>query len=128
MTTFGTEAKQALRMRRFLMAAATYAFCAAIGQASAWLGYLPSWLPAWWALGVAVGNGVFFFMLRSGWNLRLRDPSLTEMQLIFAMFAGLAMISQADEARGAFLMFLPVPLLFLAKANGRNCVHAAPLP
>src|SRR5674476_1475686 len=112
MTIFGIEAKQALRMRRFLMAAATYAFCAAIGQASAWLGYLPLWFPAWWALGAAVGNAVFFFMLRSGWNLRLRDPSMTEMQLIFAMFAGVAMISQAGEARGAFLMFLPVPLLF----------------
>ena len=66
----------------------------------------------WWAIGVATVNCVFLFILLSGKNLRLRDPSMTEIQLIVSMFAAMVFISQADEARGAFLMFLPVPLLF----------------
>ncbi len=112
MTATEIETKQALRIRRFLMAVSTYGICVVLAFASAWLGYLPSWLPAWWALGVTVCNGVFFVLLRSHVNLRLKDPSMTEAQLIFAMFAAMAIISQATEARGAFLMFLPVPLLF----------------
>lgn len=107
-----TQAKQALRMRRFLMGATTYVVCAALAQASAWLGYLPSSLPAYWLIGATAVNAAFFVMLRSGWNLRLRDPSMTEIQLIASMVAAMVLISQADEARGAFLMFLPVPLLF----------------
>ncbi len=106
------ETKQALRIRRFLMAVSTYGICIVLAWASAWLGYLPSWLPRWWAVGVALCNGGFYIMLRSGYNLRLKDPSMTEAQLIFAMFAAMAIISQATEARGAFLMFVPVPLLF----------------
>jgi diguanylate cyclase (GGDEF)-like protein len=110
MTT--TETKQALRLRRFFMAVATYVFCAILGQVCAWLGYLPPWFPVWWAIGVAVVNGFFYFLLQSGQNLRFKDPSMTEAQLIFSMFAAMAIISVAREARGAFLIFLPVPMLF----------------
>ncbi|MDO8775346.1 MAG: GGDEF domain-containing protein [Burkholderiaceae bacterium] len=106
------EAKQALRMRRFLMAVATYAVCGTLAQLCAWLGYLPTSTPMWWVIGVTAGNLGFFVMIHSGRNLRLRDPSMTELQLIFSMFAAMALIAQADEARGAMLMFLPVPLLF----------------
>jgi diguanylate cyclase (GGDEF)-like protein len=112
MEAAGAEAKQALRMRRFFMAVATYAACAVLAQACAWLGYLPSWLPAWWALGAAAVNAGFFAMLRSGRNMRLRDPSMTEVQLVVSMFAAMVLVSQADAARGALLMLLPVPLLF----------------
>ncbi|MFI4940292.1 MAG: GGDEF domain-containing protein [Burkholderiales bacterium] len=112
MDTIGIEAKQALRMRRFFMAIAMYAFCAVVGQICASFGYLPPRWPMWWAIGVTAVNSVFFFMLFSGQNLRLRDPSMTEMQLIVSMFAAMIFISQADEARGAFLLFVPVPLLF----------------
>ena len=106
------EAKQALRLQRFSMAFATYVACGLLAQACAWLGHLPPLLPAWWAIGVAVPNVVFFVMLRSGWNLRLRDPSMTEMQLVVSMFAVMVLIYHADAARSTFLMLFPVPLLF----------------
>lgn len=106
------EAKQALRLQRFSMAFATYVACGLLAQACAWLGHLPPLLPTWWAIGVAVPNVVFFVMLRSGWNLRLRDPSMTEMQLVVSMFAVMVLIYNADAARSTFLMLFPVPLLF----------------
>lgn len=113
-------------MHRFLMSVVTYAVCGALAQLCAWLGFLPSWVPAWWVIGAAVVNAAFFAMLRTGWNLRLRDPSMTEMQLIVSMFAAMALISQADEARGAMLMFLPVPLLFgILRLNFRQMGRVA---
>ncbi len=36
------SAKQALRLRRFFMAVATYAACAVLVQLCAWLGHLPA--------------------------------------------------------------------------------------
>jgi diguanylate cyclase (GGDEF)-like protein len=108
----GTEAKQSLRMHRFLMAVATYAACGALAQLCAWLGYLPSSVPIFWVAGTATVNLFFYFMIRSGKNLRLSDPSMTEPQLHLSMLAAMALISQADDARGALLMLLPVPLIF----------------
>ncbi len=104
--------KQALRLRRFFMAVATYAACGVFAQICAWLGYLPSWLPAWWLLGAVAINAVFFIALRRGWNLRLNDPSMTEAQLIASMFAVMILIYHTDVARGVFLMLFPLPLLF----------------
>lgn len=106
------DLKQNLRMRRFFMAVATYAACGVFVLASAWLGYVPSWLPEWWIIGFGLVSVVFFLIFRSGWNLRLRDPSLTEAQLFVSMFAVMVLVYYADEARGTFLMLFPVPLLF----------------
>jgi diguanylate cyclase (GGDEF)-like protein len=121
-----TEAKQALRMRRFLMSATTYFFCAILAQWGAFLGYLPLWTPLWWAVGVTVLNVGFFLMIRSGKNLQLRDPSMTEVQLVCSLLAAMVFISQADEARGVMLMFLPVPLLFgILRLNFREMARVA---
>lgn len=121
-----TEAKQALRMRRFLMSVVTYSVSGALAQLCALLGYLPPWVPVWWVAGAVVVNAGFYFMIRSGRNLRWRDPSMTELQLIVSMFAAMALISQADEARGAMLMFLPVPLLFgILHLNFRQMARVA---
>ena len=110
-------------MRRFFMAAATYAACAMFAQVCAWMGYLPLNLPLWWALGAAAINGAFYVTLRSGLNLRLRDPSMTQIQLVVSMFAAMVLIAQAHEARGTFLMLLPVPLLFgVLRLNLRQMV------
>ena len=106
------ETQQALRLHRFFMATATYAACGVLAQICAWLGYLPRWLPVWWVIGFALVNGVFFLMFRSGRNLRLRDPSMTEVQLVVSMFAVMTLMYYADEARSTFLMLFPVPLLF----------------
>jgi diguanylate cyclase (GGDEF)-like protein len=107
-----TRAKQALRMRRFFMSVATYVACGLLAQLCAWLGYLPAALPWQWLLAAALVNGCFYGVFRSGLNLRLHDPSMTEIQLVASMFAVMALVYHADEARGAFLMLFPVPLLF----------------
>lgn len=107
-----TAARQALRMRRFFMAVATYASCGALAQIYAWMGYLPLWLPLCWVIGAILVNGTFFLILHRGWNLTLRDPSMTQIQLIVSMIATMVLVFFADQARGALLMLLPVSMLF----------------
>ncbi|MEO7050825.1 MAG: GGDEF domain-containing protein [Rhodanobacter sp.] len=99
-------------MRRFYMALSTYAAGGALVQAFAWAGYLPRWLPACWVAGVILVNAAFFVTLRRGWNMSLRDPSMTQLQLVVSMAAAMVLIFYADQARGALLVLLVVPMLF----------------
>ena len=107
-----TDARQAVRMRRFYIAVITYAGCGALAQVCAWMGYLPRWLPPWWVAGAILVNGAFFLVLHRGWNLSLRDPSMAQIQLVVSMVAAMALVFFADRARGALLLLLPVPMLF----------------
>ncbi len=107
-----TAAKQALRMRRFLMALTIYAACGGLAQVYAWMGYLSTSLAFGWTAGVAAFNVVFFLAFRQGWNLRMRDASMTQLQIAVSMVAAVILISQVDQGRGALLMFLPMPMLF----------------
>lgn len=126
MKVIETETKQALRMRRFLMSVAAYAVGATLVQLGAYLGYLPFWISIWWSVGVAILNFGFFLMIRSGRNMKLRDPSMTEVQLICSLLAAMVLISQANEVRGVMLMFLPVPLLFgILRLNFREMARVA---
>lgn len=106
------QAKQALRIRRFHMSVVTYFACGVFAQVCALLGYLPIWLPSVWAAGVFFANLVFYLMIYTGRNLRLRDPSMTEAQLLVSMVAVMVLIYHTNVVRGAFLMLFPVPLLF----------------
>jgi diguanylate cyclase (GGDEF)-like protein len=106
------QAKQALRIRRFHMSVVTYFACGVFAQVCALLGYLPIWLPGVWAAGVFFANLVFYLMIYTGRNLRLRDPSMTEAQLLVSMVAVMVLIYHTNVVRGAFLMLFPVPLLF----------------
>jgi len=119
-----TAARQALRMRRFFIAVITYTSCGALAQIYAWMGYLPLWLPLCWVTGAILVNGTFFLILHRGWNLTLRDPSMTQIQLIVSMIATMVLVFFADQARGALLMLLPVSMLFgVFRLNGRQMVQ-----
>jgi diguanylate cyclase (GGDEF)-like protein len=106
------SARQALRLRRYLMGASTSLLAAAALFICYWLGLL--------ALKTAVGGAaligffvvLFYGLFRSGLNLRFRDPSLTA-EMIFAAVLTLAyLMYHAAPARGALSLFYPVALLF----------------
>ena len=101
------ETQQRLRMRRFGMAVATYAVVILSAFLTMPLG-LGRMTPLQWALILAValvGNAVFFFLLRTGRNLRFSDPSLTQAQIIFSGLWGLIPMYFLPAARSIFLMF-----------------------
>lgn len=104
--------KQELRIRRLLMAGGSYLMMFALLFLAAWLGLLDNHV----VLHIVVAGTLFSLIMygsfRSGFNLRFRDPSLTALQICFA----LAMISYgmyyADTLRGVFLLAYIVNILF----------------
>jgi signal transduction histidine kinase len=103
---------QALRFRRYLMAAATSGMMAILFGFSYWQGVLPkdAFIRAAGAIFACVG--LFYGMFRSGWNRKLTDPSLTTPQILASCSVILYVVYEVEEARGIFLMMFLLPFLF----------------
>jgi diguanylate cyclase (GGDEF)-like protein/PAS domain S-box-containing protein len=105
------EAKQALRLRRFGLAALSYALATAL-VAVAWASDV---LPASAALEAAAAflaiNTSLYVVIRSGFNLRFKDPSLTRFQILTAITVLMYIVYHLDAGRnialfGCFIVFL----------------------
>jgi len=106
------EVRQALRMRRFMMAAGTALMVIALlGVAYLfggleWTGFVQGTaLILFWI-------AVFFSLLRSGLNLRFKDHSLTLPQIASAMVTMTYVMYYADRGRGALLVVFLVAVTF----------------
>ncbi len=115
MTTLRTDdRKQTIRMRRFLMAAASYGLWTVLSVVLYHAGFLHvrgSSVP-WLVAGVVATNLVFFALLKSGLNLRLKDPSLTTAQILTALLWVLSLMFMAAESRGVMLTIYLITMLF----------------
>jgi len=105
------DAKQALRLHLLGLAALTYALTTAL-VAIAWTFGV---LPASTALGVAAAylaiNLCLYAVIRSGFNLRFEDPSLTRFQILAAITVVMYVVYHMDKGRhialfGCFIVFL----------------------
>ena len=104
------DAKQALRLHRFGLAALTYVLSTGL-VAVAWMfGVLAA--PA--ALTIAAAflalNLALYAAIRSGLNLRFRDPSLTLFQILAAITVLMYVVYRMDDGRnialfGCFIVF-----------------------
>ena len=97
-------AQQKLRLRRVVMGAISYLFTLSMVAVLCWLGIFG--LPVLLNYFVAVlGLNVFFYLaIRSNWNLRFADPSMTLAQICLAILIGLYVMYHAQQARGALLL------------------------
>lgn len=107
-----TDVSQALRTRRFLIASASYALAIGIVALGVWLNIWSVNVLFTYTLLVVCGNTVFYVALRSGWNLRLADPSLTTPQIAFAIGALLYTVYYAGPARGIVMLWVLMIFLF----------------
>ena len=105
------DEKQALRLRRFSLAALCYVLAMAL-VAVAWaFGALPaSIVPEVTAAFVAINLGLYL-VIRSGLNLRFEDPSLTRFQILTAITVLMYIVYHMDHGRnialfGCFVVFL----------------------
>ncbi len=106
------DARQALRLRRYLMGAATSTLVAVALFISHWVGVLP--------LKTAVGGAaiigffivLFYGVFRSGLNLRFGDPSLTTEMIVAAILTLAYLMYHAPAVRNALSLFYLVALLF----------------
>jgi signal transduction histidine kinase/ActR/RegA family two-component response regulator len=106
------DPRQALRMRRYLMAAGTslmvivLLFLAYLLGGLEWTGFVQGTaLITFWV-------AIFYATIRSGLNLKLRDPSLTTLQLYTSVFTMAYIMYYADRGRGALLVVYLVAFLF----------------
>ncbi|HQQ70723.1 MAG TPA: GGDEF domain-containing protein [Alicycliphilus sp.] len=77
-----------------------------------WLGFLPRWFTPLWLAIFTSTNIIFYALIKTGLNLRLRDPSMTMGQMAVAIAAVALILYHADAIRGGMLMLLLVILLF----------------
>ena len=103
--------KQGVRLNRYLMALAAYCVCTGLLGIAHWLGLIPARPAMVAAAAMLAANVVIFALIRSGWNERFRDPSLTWMQVISAIAVIMYVTYYSDHDRGVPLM---VSLLVLS--------------
>jgi len=108
------DSAQALRIQRFGMAAASYAmwvvlilFCYSRGLLS-----MSSMMLFGMIMMLVAGNAIFYLVLRSGRNKRLKDPSLTMSQMVMGALFAIVVIFYAEAVRGVMLLIFLVAFTF----------------
>lgn len=108
------NAIQRLLLKRFALAAGTYALALLLLWLAFFTGHYDEPL-ANVAVGsalVVISQATLFALFYSGRNLRFPDPSLTEPQVLLGLGWQTWLIANLDEARGAFLVFYLLIMLF----------------
>ena len=104
------DAKQALRLRRFGLAAITYAASAGFVTVAWAFGVLPASAALEIGLAFLALNLGLYVAIRSGFNLRFADPSLTRFQILAAITVLMFIVYHMDDGRnialfGCFVVF-----------------------
>lgn len=106
------DPKQALRLRRFFISLGIYI----LNLSLAYLGYKAGIMELKalygnWLLILSV-NIILYIAFRSGWNKRMKDPSLTALQICVASLVVMYGIFFVYQARGVLLSVYVLILLF----------------
>lgn len=106
--------QQSLRLQRFYLAQLNYLITYIVIAVSWFTGQYPA--AAGYALShIVIGilcQGSIYLMLRSGFNLRFRDPSLTSLQIVIAMLLLTYLLLFTREFLSSLIMIYPIILLF----------------
>jgi diguanylate cyclase (GGDEF)-like protein len=104
--------EQTVRLRRFFMAAGTYAVAFILGFLQSGLGIMDA-EPLYFLLIVATAvQAGYYFLFRTGGNLRFRDPSLTAPQMYTAALVLMYCLYFAGQGRGVYLIIYLIIFLF----------------
>ncbi|WP_230179207.1 diguanylate cyclase [Aquabacterium sp. CECT 9606] len=109
---FSRDPKQRLRIQRYTVAAVNFVICTVVLAYSVSVGAVNE--TAGWVLGAYMMGSclLFYVLLRSGFNLRFADPSLTLPQIMVAITCVVGAYAILGESRGASLMLLALALVF----------------
>jgi diguanylate cyclase (GGDEF)-like protein/PAS domain S-box-containing protein len=118
------DLKQALRIRRFFMAVATYIFCASLGYVSYLAGFMEWKAIAGFLIFIPIFNIFLYIFFRTGLNLKMADPSLTAIQMSSAILLVMYGMYFANESRGVLLLIYIIILLFgIFRLNTRSFLY-----
>jgi len=107
-----TDPKQRIRMAMAGFASLLMLCCTAIVNLLAVAGLARQDWVGWWTLFTVAGLVALMVAIRSGWSLRLRDPSLTQVQIRYALVCNAAGYAILGEARGITPVILSLILMF----------------
>jgi diguanylate cyclase (GGDEF)-like protein len=108
----GSDSAQRLRLRQTSLAMALLAFSAVLlHHAIALTHGSPSLAWLWTAYAVG-GMAAVYAAIRSGWSLRFADPSLTSVQIGFALSAAALAYAQVGPLRGGVFPVVTLILMF----------------
>ncbi|MEJ5999601.1 GGDEF domain-containing protein [Paucibacter soli] len=106
------EPRQRLRLAQAGLALLLMSLSIAVMHYAVWVGEAPRTPVAWWT-GFSLGGLLAAYLaIRCGWSLRLKDPSLTVPQMVYAIACGAAGYALAGPVRGAVFPILMVILMF----------------
>ena len=103
---------QAVRMRRFWLAASVYLISIPLLVFGTFVGLIAREPALVAGTAMAVANLAFFWLLRTGYNLRFGDPSLTWLQMLTATTLLMFVAYSFDRNRGVALLMCLVILVF----------------
>ena len=109
-----TESVQGVLLKRFGMAALTYAMVLVLVWLTVFSGFYRGSMTTAVVSTVLVvlSQVVFFGVFRSGYNQRFADKSLTEAQVVVGLCWLSFLLTQVDAVRGSLMMVYLVILLF----------------
>ena len=106
------DPRQRLRITRSLMAANVFLACCALQFYAAWIGFM-DYRDVYRLSGVIVLNCLAWYgVLRSGHNLRYRDPAMTLPQILSAITIIVGAYAVTGPVHGSTLMLLALVLVF----------------
>jgi diguanylate cyclase (GGDEF)-like protein len=106
------HSKQAVRVRRFLLAAGAYGVCIPLLAIANLLGMIPARTAVEIVAAIVAVNAAIYLLFQSGINQRFRDPSLTWLQTLGATAVLMYAVYHFDRERGLALMMCLVVLAF----------------
>ena len=109
----GLDPAQRIRLRQTSLASALMVVSIIVLHYAVRIGGGEQGLLLWGWTAVSLGGmAAVFAAIRSGWSLRFRDPSLTSLQIAFAITAAAIGYAQAGPLRGAVFPVLTLILMF----------------
>jgi diguanylate cyclase len=119
------DPKQALRIRRFFMAAAAYFLWGFLGYISYLAGFVEWKVIAGLLIMLSIINITLYITFRMSLNMKMADPSLTAIQMCAAIILVMyGMYYFAQEARGVLLLIYIIILLFgIFRLNTRSFLY-----
>jgi diguanylate cyclase (GGDEF)-like protein len=109
----GTDPAQRLRLRQTSLAMALMGLCAPVMHYCVHIAQGERGLGLWLWTVLSVGGMVLIYAcIRSGWSCRLRDPSMTALQIAFAITSAAFGYALAGPMRGAVFPVLTLILMF----------------
>ena len=107
---FTDDRIQSLRLRQTGLAQLMMTLCVLLMQYAVWLGDAPAGVVRIWTVFSLSGLVVAYVLIRSGWSLRLADPSMTISQMLFAVAVAATGYMLLGPMRGAVF---PVTVLIM---------------